>query len=112
VALDLKMIGESWSHTDLNFGPAPFTDEYLYLYLKRHKYDALGCASSIFTAINPAVIKDIEITIPNDSSMQRFIGTVRDCFCVNTQSNENPHPRNPPHPLPPKLISSEARIRT
>lgn len=50
----------------------PFTVEYLYLYLKSYKYEALGSTSSIVTAINSAMIKDMEISIPDKSCMERF----------------------------------------
>lgn len=50
----------------------PFSKEYLYLFLKNFKYDTLGSTSSIVTAINSAMIKDLEILIPDSKSMQIF----------------------------------------
>jgi len=50
----------------------PFTKEYLYIFLKTYKYDTLGSTSSIVTAINSTMIKEIEIMIPDEISMVRF----------------------------------------
>jgi type I restriction enzyme S subunit len=58
----------------------PFTVEYLYLFLKSYQYELLGSTSSIVTAINSAMIKDMEITIPDEKSMARFDGVVSGMF--------------------------------
>lgn len=50
----------------------PFTKEYLYLFLKTFKYDILGSTSSIVTSINSAMIKDLEISIPDEKTMKEF----------------------------------------
>lgn len=50
----------------------PFSVEYLYIHLKRYKYDSLGSTSSIVTAINSSIINDIEINVPDEASMRRF----------------------------------------
>ena len=50
----------------------PFSKEYLYIFLKIFKYDALGSTSSIVTAINSSMIKEMEITIPDASTMNNF----------------------------------------
>ncbi len=58
----------------------PFTSEYLYLFLKSYQYDLLGSTSSIVTAINSTMIKELEISIPPQSLMQKFTDTTRDTF--------------------------------
>jgi type I restriction enzyme, S subunit len=50
----------------------PFIKEYLYIFLKIFKYDSLGSTSSIVTAINSTMIKDMEILIPDNIRMARF----------------------------------------
>jgi type I restriction enzyme S subunit len=50
----------------------PFTKEFLYLFLKTYKYDSLGSTSSIVTAINSTMIKEIEIVIPDKEKMNSF----------------------------------------
>lgn len=50
----------------------PITKEYLYLFLKSFKYDSLGSTSSIVTAINSAMIKDMMISIPDVRTIDSF----------------------------------------
>ena len=50
----------------------PITKEYLYLFLKSFKYDSLGSTSSIVTAINSAMIKQMQIIIPDEMIMKKF----------------------------------------
>lgn len=50
----------------------PITKEYLYLFLKSFKYDSLGSTSSIVTAINSAMIKQMQIIIPDEVIMKKF----------------------------------------
>ncbi len=50
----------------------PFSKEYLYLFLKLFKYDTLGSTSSIVTAINSKMIKELEIPIPDKNTMEFF----------------------------------------
>lgn len=50
----------------------PITTEYLYLFLKSFKYDSLGSTSSIVTAINSAMIKQMQIIIPDEVIMKKF----------------------------------------
>jgi type I restriction enzyme, S subunit len=50
----------------------PISKEYLYLFLKAYKYDSLGSTSSIVTSINSAMIKELEILIPDPLTMNEF----------------------------------------
>ncbi|MBP9044421.1 MAG: restriction endonuclease subunit S, partial [Spirochaetes bacterium] len=50
----------------------PFSKEYLYIFLKTFKYDSLGSTSSIVTAINSSMIKDMKIVIPDYITMNNF----------------------------------------
>ena len=59
---------------------SPITKEYLYLYLKSYKFDTLGSTSSIVTSINSAMIKDIEMTIPDKETMNIFKAQVMPLF--------------------------------
>lgn len=58
----------------------PFSKEYLYLFLKTYKYETLGSTSSIVTAINSAMIKNIEVAIPDDETMRRFRNQTQPMF--------------------------------
>lgn len=58
----------------------PITKEYLYLFLKTYKYETLGSTSSIVTAINSAMIKNIEVTIPDADTMKRYKNQTQPMF--------------------------------
>ena len=62
---------EAIAHFKFN-NKTPFTKEFLYLFLKRYKYDSLGSTSSIVTAINSTMIKDMEVVIPSEKKMNTF----------------------------------------
>ncbi|MFV1922215.1 MAG: restriction endonuclease subunit S [Methylotenera sp.] len=59
---------EAIAHFKFN-AKTPFTKEYLFLFLKSYKWELLGSTSSIVTAINSAMIKDMEISIPDNETM-------------------------------------------
>ena len=50
----------------------PFSKEYLYIFLKTYKYETLGSTSSIVTAINSAMIKNMGIVVPYAETMEKF----------------------------------------
>lgn len=62
---------EAIAHFKFNSG-TPFTKEYLFLFLKSFKYEILGSTSSIVTSINSAMIKEMEIIIPDTQTMDEF----------------------------------------
>lgn len=71
ITSDEMLSNEAIAHLKFNKG-TPFTKEYLYLFLKTFKYDTLGSTSSIVTSINSAMIKDMEILIPDAKIMDNF----------------------------------------
>ena len=58
----------------------PFSKEYLYLFLKNFRFDTLGSTSSIVTAINSTMIKNMEIVIPDADTMERFKNQTQPVF--------------------------------
>jgi type I restriction enzyme S subunit len=60
----------------------PFIKEYLFLFLKTFKWDLLGSTSSIVTSINSAMIKDMEIAIPDIETMNKFKEVSESLFVV------------------------------
>jgi len=58
----------------------PFTKEYLYFFLKTFSYDSLGSTSSIVTAINSSMIKELIIKIPPKPIMNNFKDVVESKF--------------------------------
>ena len=89
----------------------PFSVEYLYLFLKSFQYDLLGSTSSIVTAINSAMIKDMEIAIPDENSMERFDNVVKKSFKkIRSNQNQIRTLEKLRDTLLPKLMSGEVRV--
>ncbi|MDD2636313.1 MAG: restriction endonuclease subunit S, partial [Bacteroidales bacterium] len=89
----------------------PFTKEYLYLFLKTYRYDSLGSTSSIVTAINSAMIKDLEIFTPNSTTMDVFKKRTVPLFeKIHSNQNQIQTLVNLKNTLLPKLISGEIKI--
>lgn len=90
----------------------PFTKEYLFLFLKTFKYDLLGSTSSIVTSINSAMIKDMEITIPDASTMNEFKERTEPLFNkINQNQTQIRTLTTLRDTLLPKLMSGEIRVK-
>lgn len=89
----------------------PFTKEYLYLFLKTYKYDLLGSTSSIVTSINSAMIKEIEILIPDVKTMSNFKESTIPIFNKIEKNQIQLHTLTSLRDtLLPKLMSGEIRV--
>lgn len=65
--------------------------EYVYLFFKSFDFDSLGSTSSIATATNSETIRQIEIPIPDSTSLSKFTDAVSPLFSkifLNTQTIE------------------------
>jgi type I restriction enzyme S subunit len=71
IAAETMLSNEAIAHFVLK-EVTPFPKEYLYLFLKGYKFEALGSTSSIVSAINSAMIKEIMIPIPDRVKMDGF----------------------------------------
>lgn len=102
---------EAIAHFKFN-AKTPFTKEYLYLFLKNYKYETLGSTSSIVTSINSAMIKDMEITIPDENTMRNFNESA---FLYFNKIKENSQQIQTltqlRDTLLPKLMSGEVRVK-
>ena len=89
----------------------PFSKEYLYLFLKNYRYDTLGSTSSIVTAINSTMIKNMEIVIPDADTMERFKNQTQPVFdkIYSNQEQINTLVQTRDGLLP-KLMSNEINI--
>src|SRR5690554_361716 len=89
----------------------PFSKEFLYFYLKTYPYETLGSTSSIVTSINSGMIKDMEVIIPDDETLNKFENQVIDYFdkikSNQTQIRTLTALRDT---LLPKLMSGEVRV--
>jgi type I restriction enzyme S subunit len=90
----------------------PFSKEYLYIFLKTFKYDSLGSTSSIVTAINSSMIKEMEIIIPDDITMNNFKAKTEPFFKKIKQNQTQIRTLEKLRDtLLPKLMSGEVRVQ-
>jgi type I restriction enzyme, S subunit len=90
----------------------PFSKEYLYLFLKTFKYDSLGSTSSIVTSINSAMIKELEITIPDFHTINEFKERTEPIFNKIKQNQTQIRTLSTLRDiLLPKLMSGEVRVK-
>jgi type I restriction enzyme S subunit len=88
-----------------------FTKEYLYLFLKLYQYDSLGSTSSIVTAINSTMIKEMEIIIPDNEKMSDFQDNTELLFNKIRQNQKQIHTLEKMRDtLLPKLMSGEVMV--
>lgn len=63
--------------------------EYIYLYLKKFQYSDLGNTSSIGTAVNSKIIKNMKIILPSSEVLRRFNDSTYSIFEEIRLLNEN-----------------------
>jgi len=89
----------------------PFSKEYLYIFLKIFKYDSLGSTSSIVTAINSSMIKEMGIVIPDNVTMNHFKTITEPMFNKIRQNQTQIRTLEKLRDtLLPKLMSGEVRV--
>ena len=85
--------------------------EYLYLLLKQYDYTSLGNTSSIATAVNSKIIKNMPIIMPSVDVLQQFHNAVSPMFNrMRYLSNESIQLSEIRDTLLPKLMSGELKI--
>lgn len=89
----------------------PVSSEFIFLYLQGLDFNALGSTSSIVTAINSTMIKNIEFLIPNSKTLQSFHNVILPLFeKIKYNSKEIFTLSNTRDTLLPKLMSGQLRI--
>lgn len=111
ITTESMLSNEAIAHFKFN-QQTPFTQEYLYLFLKSFKYDLLGSTSSIVTSINSAIIKDMLITLPDKNTMQRFSEITERLFRKIKENQKQIQTLEKLRDnLLPKLMSGEVRVK-
>lgn len=111
ITTEEMLSNEAIAHFRFN-DKTPFTKEYLYLFLKNYKYETLGSTSSIVTSINSAMIKDMEITIPDESTMRNFNEGAYTYFNkIKENSKQIQTLTQLRNTLLPKLMNGEVRVK-
>lgn len=110
ITTEAMLSNEAIAH--FKFKPdTPFTIEYLYLFLKTYQYESLGSTSSIVTAINSAMIKDMGIIVPDSNLMDRFDIAMKELFKkIRSNQQQIRTLEKLRDTLLPKLMSGEVRV--
>ena len=61
--------------------------EYLYCYLKKFNFNTLGSTSSIATAVNSKIIKEMPFIVPQEKDLENFYNLVKPLF-ENIKNNQ------------------------
>lgn len=87
------------------------SSEFIYLYLQKLDFNALGSTSSIVTAINSTMIKAIEFLIPTKSIVEKFDELIKPLFnkiMLNTKQIQTLTKTR--DELLPRLMNGEVRV--
>lgn len=88
-----------------------FSTEFIYSFLKGLDFNSLGSTSSIVTAINSTMIKEIEILIPQEQILQKFNKVIQPIFVKLKNNNFQIQTLSALRDtLLPKLIKGEVRV--
>jgi type I restriction enzyme S subunit len=69
--------------------PKDFYTPFVYLYLKQFKYRTLGSTSSIATAINSKIIKNMPFFLPDEDIIKQFYNAINPLFeLINNKCQE------------------------
>lgn len=84
---------------------------YLYFYLRNYKYETLGSTSSIATAVNSKIIKNMPFLLPHDAELCKFNELALPLMGkIKLLEHENKHLEQLRDSLLPKLISGEIDV--
>ena len=93
--------------------PNPTYREFTYLTLKNYDYSKLGSTSSIATAVNSKIIKNMKILFPNTKDIEKFHNTVKPIFdTIKSKSDEIDRLCELRDTLLPRLMSGKLSINT
>ncbi len=110
ITFEEMLSNEAIAHFKFN-NKTPFSKEYIYIFLKTYKYETLGSTSSIVTAINSAMIKEMEILIPDEFTMNAFKNETEPLFNkIKTNQTQIRTLTALRDTLLPKLMSGEVRV--
>ena len=88
-----------------------FISEYIYLFLHGLDFNSLGRTSSIVTAINSTIIKQIQLLIPNEETINSFEGLLTPIFeKIRNNTSQIQNLSKTRDALLPKLMSGQVRV--
>jgi len=88
------------------------TSEYIYLYLQNLDFNSLGSTSSIVTAINSTIIKNLDFIIPQENILKDFQEIIHPIFKkIKTNTKQIQTLTKTRDELLPKLMTGEIRVK-
>src|SRR5690554_689225 len=101
---------EAIAHLKLKDG-THLTSEYIYLYLYNLDFNSLGSTSSIVTAINSTIIKNLDFVVPDVDTLKKFGKVVNSIFKkIKNNTNQIQSLAKTRDTLLPKLMSGQLRV--
>jgi type I restriction enzyme, S subunit len=101
---------EAIAHLKIKYNSV-LSSEFIYLYLQKLDFNALGSTSSIVTAINSTMIKELEIIVPDSDILKRFNQVILSLFNkIRTNSTQIQTLTQTRDELLPKLMSGDIRV--
>lgn len=92
--------------------PYPHFREFVYLTLKNYDYSKLGSTSSIATAVNSKIIKDMKLLLPANEDIENFSTIAKPLFdLIESYSSEIERLSQLRDTLLPRLMSGELEIK-
>ncbi len=87
------------------------SSEFIYLYLKNLDFNSLGSTSSIVTAINSTIIKNLKIIIPERKVLEKFDKIIQSIFKKIKNNSEQIQTLSKTRDVfLPKLMSGEVKV--
>ncbi|HLW32651.1 MAG TPA: restriction endonuclease subunit S [Aequorivita sp.] len=101
---------EAIAHLKLKDGTY-LTSEYIYLYLQNLDFNSLGSTSSIVTAINSTIIKNLDFIIPDKEALKKIELIINSLFeKIKNNTEQIQSLTKTRDTLLPKLMSGELRV--
>ncbi|MCX8035288.1 MAG: restriction endonuclease subunit S [Candidatus Dojkabacteria bacterium] len=110
ITTEEMLSNEAIAHLKLK-NDSVLSSEFIYLCLKNLNFNALGSTSSIVTAINSTMIKNLEVIIPYHETMKKFDEAIQPIFAkIKDNSEQIQTLARTRDTLLPKLMKGELRV--
>ena len=110
ITTEEMLSNEAIAHLKIK-GDSKLSSEYIYLYLQNLDFNSLGSTSSIVTAINSTIIKNLAFIIPNDNRLKEFQKVIDSIFSkIKNNTVQIQTLKQTRDTLLPKLMSGQLRV--
>ena len=110
ITTEEMLSNEAIAHLKLK-NDSVLSSEFIYSYLQNLDFNALGSTSSIVTAINSTMIKNLEVIIPNQETLKKFDEAIQPIFAkIRDNSEQIQSLARSRDEILPKLMSGMLRV--